>query len=54
VSKKVFKQAIGKLYKKRLITIDSHGIKIAGKKAQGSGHKAQGARHKEKGLKGKR
>ena len=54
VSKKVFKQAIGALYKKRLISIDSHGIKIAGKKAQGSGDKAQGARHKEKGLKGKR
>jgi predicted RNA-binding protein (virulence factor B family) len=27
VSKKVFKQAIGKLYKKRLITIDDNGIK---------------------------
>jgi len=28
VSKKVFKQAIGALYKKRLITIDANGIKI--------------------------
>ncbi len=29
VSKKVFKKAIGALYKRRLITIDSHGIKLA-------------------------
>ncbi len=29
VSKKVFKKAIGGLYKKRLITMDIHGIKIA-------------------------
>jgi predicted RNA-binding protein (virulence factor B family) len=28
VSKKVFKQAIGKLYKKRLITMDANGIKV--------------------------
>ena len=30
VSKKTFKKAIGALYKKRLITIDSNGIKLAG------------------------
>ncbi len=30
VSKKTFKKAIGALYKKRLITIDAAGIKIAG------------------------
>jgi predicted RNA-binding protein (virulence factor B family) len=30
VSKKTFKKAIGALYKKRLITIDTSGIKIAG------------------------
>jgi len=30
VSKKIFKQAIGALYKKRLITMDSNGIKLAG------------------------
>jgi len=29
VSKKVFKQAIGALYKKKLITIDKNGIKLA-------------------------
>ncbi|MCP3889853.1 MAG: GntR family transcriptional regulator, partial [Desulfobulbaceae bacterium] len=29
VSKKVFKKAIGALYKKRLIVIDSSGIKLA-------------------------
>ncbi|MDP3934257.1 MAG: hypothetical protein Q8Q45_18135 [Methylococcaceae bacterium] len=28
VSKKVFKQAIGALYKKQLITIDKAGIKL--------------------------
>ena len=28
VSKKVFKQAIGALYKKKLITIDKNGIKL--------------------------
>ena len=28
VSKKVFKQAIGALYKKRLISIDTRGIKM--------------------------
>ncbi len=32
VSKKVFKKAIGALYKKRLITIDKSGIKISRKK----------------------
>ncbi len=32
VSKKVFKQAIGALYKKRLITIEADGIKIVRKK----------------------
>ncbi len=30
VSKKIFKKAIGALYKKRLITIDASGIKLAG------------------------
>jgi uncharacterized protein len=30
VSKKVFKKAIGALYKKRLVVIDSDGIKLAG------------------------
>ncbi|MEN8142955.1 MAG: GntR family transcriptional regulator, partial [Thermodesulfobacteriota bacterium] len=29
VSKKVFKKAIGGLYKRRLISIDSKGIKLA-------------------------
>jgi hypothetical protein len=28
VSKKVFKKAVGALYKKRLITIDTNGIKL--------------------------
>jgi hypothetical protein len=31
VSKKVFKQAIGALYKQQLITIDKNGIKLAGR-----------------------
>ena len=31
VSKKIFKKAIGALYKKRLITIDTNGIKLAKK-----------------------
>ena len=31
VSKKIFKKAIGALYKKRLITIDTNGIKLAQK-----------------------
>ena len=31
VSKKTFKKAIGTLYKKRLITIDTHGIKLTRK-----------------------
>jgi len=30
VSKKVFKQAIGALYKQQLITIDKSGIKLVG------------------------
>ena len=29
VSKKIFKKAIGALYKKRLITIDTNGIRLA-------------------------
>ena len=36
VSKKVFKQAIGALYKKRLITIDANGIKIVREKKTGT------------------
>ena len=48
VSKKVFKQAIGKLYKKRIITIDANGIKIVKDKTQGSGHRAKGTRKKVK------
>ncbi|MCK5403756.1 MAG: GntR family transcriptional regulator, partial [Desulfobulbaceae bacterium] len=31
VSKKSFKKAIGALYQKRLITIDTNGIKLAKK-----------------------
>ncbi|WP_305907395.1 S1-like domain-containing RNA-binding protein [Methylomarinum sp. Ch1-1] len=31
VSKKVFKQAVGGLYKQRLITLDDHGIKLTDK-----------------------
>ena len=42
ISKKVFKQAIGKLYKKRLITMDDKGIGIV----KGSGRKTQGTREK--------
>jgi predicted RNA-binding protein (virulence factor B family) len=63
VSKKVFKQAIGALYKKRRITISTNGIKIIKGKKQGAEGswtrggkdknkgkaKAQGTRHKGKG-----
>ena len=31
ISKKTFKKAIGALYKKKLITIDTNGIKLAQK-----------------------
>ena len=48
VSKKVFKQSIGALYKKRLITLDANGLKIVKDKAQGSGHRAKGTRKKVK------
>ena len=30
VSKKTFKKGVGDLYKKRLITLEEHGIKLAG------------------------
>ncbi|MBI4793389.1 MAG: hypothetical protein HY789_11860 [Deltaproteobacteria bacterium] len=31
VSKKTFKKAVGALYKKRLITLDTSGISLAGR-----------------------
>ncbi|MCF8131051.1 MAG: GntR family transcriptional regulator, partial [Deltaproteobacteria bacterium] len=34
VSKKTFKKAIGTLYKKRLITMDSRGIRLVGNRAE--------------------
>jgi len=47
VSKKVFKQAIGALYKKRLITMDSRGIKLARRREKNKGPGSR--RVKEKG-----
>ena len=44
VSKKVFKQAIGALYKKRLIVMDANGIKIVKGKAKGVTKRVQGAK----------
>ena len=50
VSKKVFKQAIGALYKKRRITISTNGMKIIkGKKQGAEGARVQGAKGKNKG-----
>ena len=40
VSKKVFKQAIGKLYKKRLITMNANGIKVV--KGEKRGQSSEG------------
>jgi len=34
VSKKIFKKAIGNLYKKRLITLEKDGIRLTGKKSK--------------------
>ena len=48
VSKKVFKQAIGKLYKKRLITMDANGIKVV------KGEKRGGKVPRGRGSKGKK
>jgi hypothetical protein len=49
VSKKVFKQAIGKLYKKRLITMDANGIKVVkGEKRGGKVPRGQGTRGKDR------
>jgi len=47
VSKKTFKKAIGALYKKKLITIDTNGIKLArqGERDQGV-HRSRGRRGK--------
>jgi predicted RNA-binding protein (virulence factor B family) len=47
ISKKVFKQAIGALYKKRLISIDEKGIRLV--KKQDKGFKGKGKRGKAKG-----
>ncbi|OQY49845.1 MAG: GntR family transcriptional regulator [Desulfobacteraceae bacterium 4572_87] len=41
VSKKTFKKAIGTLYKKRLITIDTNGIKLTGKSSRRGGDTAR-------------
>ena len=50
ISKKVFKQAIGALYKKRRITISTNGIKIIKGKKQGTERsKVQGPKGKNKG-----
>lgn len=47
VSKKVFKQAIGALYKKRLITMDDKGLSIVKRENKGSkGSKGQGLKGK--------
>jgi len=49
ISKKVFKKAIGALYKKRLITMDGQGIKIIkGKKQGAEGSRGQGFKGKGK------
>ena len=48
VSKKTFKKAIGALYKKRLITIDTNGIKLTGQHDKGF----KGLR--DRGFKGKK
>jgi len=48
VSKKVFKQAIGALYKKRLISIDTKGIKVVSGKKGSEGSRVQGSKGKSK------
>jgi predicted RNA-binding protein (virulence factor B family) len=49
VSKKVFKQAIGALYKKRLITMDAKGIKLVREQDKGSkGPRVRGTKGKSK------
>ena len=49
VSKKVFKQAIGALYKKRLITMDANGIKVVkGEKRGAKVPRGQGTRGKDR------
>jgi predicted RNA-binding protein (virulence factor B family) len=54
VSKKTFKKAIGALYKKRLLAMDSKGIKIVKGKKQGvEGSRGQGQRIKGKSVRSK-
>ena len=49
VSKKVFKQAIGALYKKRLITMDTNGIRLVKQQDKGSrGPRVRGAKGKNR------
>jgi len=50
VSKKTFKKAIGALYKKRRITIDANGIKLAGRGKE-KGSRGQGVKGSRKNPK---